>query len=203
MFTLLTLSGRVSRDVSSIIRTAFRSVSSRSATTSSSSSSPLQQHSIDRADMPFIHHGQRPRFREKPKFKSPRKRASGLYTDLIKESMQSVRASRPSVFGTNVRVGDAIEIEQVAKGGINSTDLEKIRGVVLGIFNKKLDTTVLIRDVLFGFPVERRVPLYSPLVKSVKVLEENFVFKGKRKVKRAKLYYLRDRNPIVTRVTKW
>lgn len=116
----------------------------------------------------------------------------------MQQAMEHTRQNNPQVHATKFRVGDAIEIQQVAQGGINSTDLEKIRGVVIGIFNKKLDTTVLIRDVLFGFPVERRVPLYSPLIKSVKVLEENFVFKGKRKVKRAKLYYLRDRNPLGT-----
>jgi len=40
------------------------------------------------------------------------------------------------------------------------------------------------------------VPLHSPLLRSLEVLEKNFVFKGKRKVKRAKLYYLSDRNPL-------
>ena len=34
-------------------------------------------------------------------------------------------------------------------------------------------------------------------------LEENFVYKGKRKVKRAKLYFMRDRKPEDTRVSKW
>eukprot|EP00957_Ditylum_brightwellii_P082911 6304080-Ditylum_brightwellii.AAC.1 len=38
--------------------------------------------------------------------------------------------------------------------------------------------------------------LHSPLLKSLKVLEKNFVHKGKKKVKRAKLYYLRDRLPV-------
>jgi hypothetical protein len=33
------------------------------------------------------------------------------------------------------------------------------------------------------------------MLRSIKVLEKNFVHKGKRKVKRAKLYYLSDRNP--------
>jgi large subunit ribosomal protein L19 len=155
-----------------------------------------EQHTVSREDMPFLHHGSRPRIRTKPKFQSPRKRAAILYQEIRQENIQQSRQARPAVLATPFRVGDAIEIQQVAQGGVQSLQLEKVRGVVLGKFNKGLDSTVLIRDVLFGFPVERRIPLYSPLLKSIKVLEENFVFKGKRKVKRAKLYYLRDRNPL-------
>ncbi|EEC51891.1 predicted protein, partial [Phaeodactylum tricornutum CCAP 1055/1] len=92
------------------------------------------------------------------------------------------------------RVGDAIEIEMVSDGGVKSDDTDLIRGVVIGITRRALDTTVLLRDVVFGEPIERRVPLHSPLLRSLKVLEENFIYKGKRKVKRAKLYFLRDRN---------
>jgi Ribosomal protein L19 len=56
---------------------------------------------------------------------------------------------------------------------------------------------------VFGVPVERRVPLHSPLVRSIKVLESNFVYKNRRKVKRAKLYFLRDRNPVGTSCSLW
>lgn len=172
------------------------SVEATGSTTITADNSEEDAYSLSREDMPYLHHGQRPRIRNKEKFKSPRKRASTLYQQITTEVMQQVKDAHPKVHQTNFRVGDAIEIKQVAQGGVKSHDYEKIRGVVLGIFNKGLDSSVLIRDVLFGFPVERRVPLYSPLIKSIKVLEENFVFKGKRKVKRAKLYYLRDRNPL-------
>jgi len=147
-------------------------------------------------EMPFLHHGKRPRFRGHKKFKSQRKRASILLQEVTAEAMNETKEARPKVWNTPFRVGDAIEIKFIAQGGVNSHEYEKYRGVVLGVFRKGLDTSVLIRDVVFGQPVERRIPLYSPLLKSLKVLEENFVFKGKRKVKRAKLYYLRDRNPL-------
>jgi ribosomal protein L19 len=52
-------------------------------------------------------------------------------------------------------------------------------------------------------PIERRIPMYSPMIKEAKVLERNFIFKEKRKVKRAKLYYFRDRNPLLTKVSKY
>jgi large subunit ribosomal protein L19 len=147
-------------------------------------------------DMPFLHHGKRPRFRNYEKFRSPRRRASKLYGELVQEAIQKSKASRPAVWKTEFRVGDAVEFENVEEGGVKAQKTAKFRGVVLGIFRKRLDHSVLIRDVVFGEPVNTLVPMHSPLLRSVKVLEKNFVHKGKRKIKRAKLYYLNDRNPL-------
>ena len=82
----------------------------------------------------------------------------------------------------------------ISQGGVDSKQTDKIRGVVLGIDKRGLGTGFYLRDVVFGEPIDRKIPLYSPLIKDIKLLEENFVFKKKRKVKRAKLYYLRDRS---------
>jgi large subunit ribosomal protein L19 len=145
--------------------------------------------------MPFLHHGKRPRFRGYEKFKSPRKRASILLNELNEEQIKASKEAKPKVWNVDFRVGDAVEVEMVEQGGIDSDKIEKMRGVVLGIFRKKLDYSILIRDIMFGEPVEYRILLHSPLLRSIRVIEKNFIFKGKRKVKRAKLYYLRDRNP--------
>ena len=149
-------------------------------------------------DMPYLHHGKRPRYRDYIKFKSPRRRASAIYAQLQNEAIQKSIASKPKVWDTKFQVGDAIEIENVEEGGVNAKTTEKIRGVVLGIFRKRLDHSVLIRDVVFGEPVETKIPLHSPLLRSIKILEKNFVHKGKKKIKRAKLYYLSERNPLGT-----
>jgi large subunit ribosomal protein L19 len=140
----------------------------------------------------FTDHGTRPRYRDNPKFKSPRKRASNLLHELQSHGITISKAAKPAVWETTFRVGDAIELTL----GRNPDETEKIRGVVLGRYHKGLDESVLLRDVVFGQPVERRIKMHSPLLQSVTVLEENFVYKGKRKVKRAKLYFLRDRNPV-------
>jgi large subunit ribosomal protein L19 len=147
-------------------------------------------------DMPYLHHGKRPRFRNYEKFRSPRRRASKLYHELVQEAIQKSKSARPAVWKTEFRVGDAIELENVEEGGVKAQKTNKFRGVVLGIFRKGLDHSVLIRDVVFGEPMETLVPLHSPLLRSIKVLEKNFVHKGKRKIKRAKLYYLSERNPL-------
>jgi len=159
-------------------------------------------------EMPF-HHFRVP-FKEestgKPKrvkFNSPRKKANKMFALIQDEAMNKAKEANPDVHDVHFRVGDAIEMTMVTEGGVDSSQTEKIRGVVLGMDKRGLGTGIYLRDVVFGEPVDRKIPLYSPLLKKIEVLEENFVFKKKRKVKRAKLYYLRDRMAIETRVTKW
>lgn len=135
------------------------------------------------------------------KFESPRKRANKIMMEVQEDAKKN--AHNPKVHDVHFRVGDSIELTMISQGGVNSNETEKIRGVVLGIDKRGLGTGFYLRDVVFGEPVDRKIPLYSPLIKDIKVLEKNFVFKGKRKVKRAKLYYLRDRLPQETRVTKY
>ncbi|KAK7249924.1 hypothetical protein SO694_00005464 [Aureococcus anophagefferens] len=50
----------------------------------------------------------------------------------------------------------------------------------------------ILVDVDATKPQKRRVPLYSPLVKGVTLLQKAFLTKGKKRVKRAKLFYLVD-----------
>lgn len=139
---------------------------------------------------------------KREKFVSPRKHANKMFALINEEAISKSKESRPDVHDVPFRVGDSIEMTMVSEGGVNSDKLEKIRGVVLGRINRGLGSSCYIRDVVFGEPIDRKIPLHSPMLKSIKVLEQNFVFKGKRKVKRAKLYYLRDRLPQETRVTK-
>lgn len=137
------------------------------------------------------------------KFKIPRKRASKLFHELNVEKCEENRQRKPDVFQVPFRVGDAIEVTQVSSGGINSNEIEKIRGVVLGKRNRGLGSVFYLRDVLFGEPIERIIPLHSPMIQKIEILQHNFV-KGKegKKIKRAKLFYLRNRNPALCRVTK-
>ena len=99
--------------------------------------------------------------------------------------------------------GDAIEIvltTHFSAGSLREGE-QKVRGVVLGRVNKGFGgTSVLIRDVINGTVVERQLPLHSPTVKSVKVLQKNFI-RTKKKYRRAKLFHLRDLPDNVCRVT--
>jgi len=159
---------------------------------------------LDENLMPFVHY--RPRNGENPKFKSPRKRASKLFYEINKEVTEQLKEAKPAVFDAHVEVGDSVELQIITEGGVASTkpsDVEKVRGVVIGMASRGLATSIHIRDVVYGEPVERKIHIYSPLVKTMTVLEKNFIYKGRRKVKKAKLYHLRGRNPTEYRVTKW
>jgi large subunit ribosomal protein L19 len=161
---------------------------------------------VERQDMPFVHHGRRPRFRDYEKFKSPRRRASKLFEELNNEACVKAREANPKIWQENIRVGDSVELKMVSQGGLKDSDkqeVEKIRGVVLGMVKRGLGSSVILRDVVYGLPIERKIPMYSPMIKDATVLERNFIFKGKKKVKRAKLYYFRDRNPLLTKVSKY
>ena len=176
---------------------AFLFSSQAEPATDSSSPSPTELH---------YHHisNNTPQSDHRPKFKSPRKLSNILWSEIQSEAIEKSKALRPEVWSTQFKVGDAIELTLIAQGGVdNTSETEKIRGVVLGKTRRGLDSSVMLRDVVFGEAIERKIPLHSPLVLSVKVLEENFVKKGKKKIKRAKLYYLRDRPNDETRVTKW
>ena len=156
-------------------------------------------------DMQFVHHGHRPRYRDYVKFKSPRKRASKLFSELNDEACEKIKESNPTIWQDIIRVGDSVELRMVSQGGLKAEkqELEKIRGVVLGIVKRGLGSSLILRDVVYGLPIERRIPFYSPMIKEAKILERNFIFKGKKKVKRSKLYYFRDRNPLLTKVSKY
>jgi len=169
---------------------------------STEAASPSFDDAVSNQDMIFHHI--RPRTKKEgthKKFISPRKRANIMMNEITQAAKEE--AHNPKVHDVAFRVGDSIELTMVSQGGVKSSQTEKIRGVVLGMDKKGLGTGVYLRDVVFGEPVDRKIPLYSPLIKDIKVLEKNFVFKGKRKIKRAKLYYLRDRLPQETRVTKY
>jgi len=97
-------------------------------------------------DMPFLHHGKRPRYKKYPKFKLPHKRANKIMNEITAEAIAKNKASKPEVWDTQFRVGDAIEVETVVGGGTATNKTEKLRGVVMGIFRKKLDQSILIRE---------------------------------------------------------
>ncbi|CAM9854378.1 unnamed protein product, partial [Sphacelaria rigidula] len=60
--------------------------------------------------------------------------------------------------------------------------------------NKGVDTSLLLRDIVYDIDVEHFIPLYSPLIKSIQVLEKGFIHQGKKRGKRvrqSRIYYLR------------
>lgn len=98
------------------------------------------------------------------------------------------------------RSGDALEITLLPYK--TAPEPEVIRGVVLSKVNKGNESNCILRDVSLGEIIERRVKIHSPLIQDIKILERAFIHKGDKRVRRAKLYYLRDRDPLVCKVSK-
>ena len=88
----------------------------------------------------------------------------------------------------------------VVKVGVRITEGKKERiqyfeGVCIAKKNRDLNSSFSVRKISFGEGVERTFALYSPAVDTIKVIRSG-------KVKRAKLYYLRDRTGKSARITE-
>ena len=88
----------------------------------------------------------------------------------------------------------------VVKVGVRITEGKKDRiqyfeGVCIAKKSRDLNSSFTVRKISFGEGVERTFALYSPIVGSIKVVRSG-------KVKRAKLYYLRDRKGKSARIAE-
>jgi large subunit ribosomal protein L19 len=88
----------------------------------------------------------------------------------------------------------------VVKVGVRITEGKKERiqyfeGVCIAKKNRDLNSSFTVRKISFGEGVERTFPLYGTLIDSIKVIRSG-------KVRRAKLYYLRDRTGKSARIAE-
>jgi len=81
--------------------------------------------------------------------------------------------------------GDRVRVYvRVVEGGKERTQM--FDGTVIRRSNKGLSETFTVRRVSFGVGIERTFPLHSPRVERIQIIRQG-------SVRRAKLYYLRDR----------
>ena len=88
----------------------------------------------------------------------------------------------------------------VVKVGVRITEGKKERiqyfeGVCIAKKNRDLNSSFTVRKISFGEGVERTFPLYGTLIDTIKVIRSG-------KVRRAKLYYLRDRTGKSARIAE-
>ena len=88
----------------------------------------------------------------------------------------------------------------ILKVGVKITEgkrdrIQYFEGVCIAKKNRDLNSSFIVRKISFGEGVERTFALYSPIVDSIKVVRSG-------KVRRAKLYYLRDRTGKSARITE-
>lgn len=88
--------------------------------------------------------------------------------------------------------GDTVVVQVKVKEG-NRERLQAFEGVVIGKRNRGLNSSFTVRKISHGEGVERVFQSHSPLIEGVLV-------KRRGDVRRAKLYYLRDRTGKAARI---
>ena len=88
--------------------------------------------------------------------------------------------------------GDTIVVSVKVKEG-NRERLQAFEGVCIALRNRGLNSAFTVRKISHGTGVERVVQTYSPMIDSIKV-------KRRGDVRRAKLYYLREREGKSARI---
>ena len=95
-------------------------------------------------------------------------------------AQDSLKAEKPAF-----EIGDTIRIGVKIREGERER-IQEFEGTVIAKHGSGISETFTVRRVAHGCGVERVFPLHSPTVEKVEVVREG-------KVRRAKLYYLRDR----------
>ena len=101
--------------------------------------------------------------------------------DLIKElESQQMKAEKPVA-----NVGDTVRVHVKIKEGSRER-IQVFEGTVIAKKHGGIEETVTVRRVSYGIGVEKVFPVHSPSIDHFEVVRNG-------KVRRAKLYYLRDR----------
>ncbi|CAH8319828.1 unnamed protein product [Eruca vesicaria subsp. sativa] len=115
------------------------------------------------------------------KFKRLDKTAKHIMQIVDKEAVEEVRTRREI---PEIRPGYIVQLKVEVPE--NKRRVSIVKGIVIARRNAGLNSTFRIRRLVAGVGVESMFPLYSPNLREIKVLD-------KKRVRRAKLYYLRDK----------
>ena len=111
--------------------------------------------------------------------------------DINKATIQKITANKKI---TDFSPGDTIKVGvKIVEG--KRERIQYFEGVCIAKKSRDLNSSFTVRKISFGEGVERTFALYSPNVDSIKVIRSG-------KVRRAKLYYLRDRKGKSARIAE-
>ena len=102
--------------------------------------------------------------------------------DLMKNFIEK---NMPEKAAPDVTVGDTVRVHLRVKEGTRER-IQVFEGTVIAKKHGGFNETVTVRRISYGVGVEKVFPLYSPVIEKVETVRKG-------KVRRAKLYYLRDR----------
>ena len=101
--------------------------------------------------------------------------------DLIKKLTESQLKDN----AINFKVGDTVKVHAKIKEGTRER-IQVFEGTVIARKHGGIQETMTVRRVSYGVGVEKTFPVHSPNIEKVEVVRSG-------KVRRAKLYYLRNR----------
>ena len=108
--------------------------------------------------------------------------------DVLKAiTQEQIRTDLPKL-----EIGDYVKLYVKVKEGAKER-LQMFEGTVIAKKHGGINATFTVRRISYGVGVERTFPVNSPKIESIEVVRRG-------KVRRAKLYYLRDRVGKATRV---
>ncbi len=111
--------------------------------------------------------------------------------DINKAAIKKIVANKKI---TDFSPGDTIKVGvKIVEG--KRERIQYFEGVCIAKKNRDINSSFTVRKISFGEGVERTFALYSPNVDSIKVVRSG-------KVRRAKLYYLRDRKGKSARIAE-
>jgi len=101
--------------------------------------------------------------------------------DLIKElNKETLAKEKPAV-----QIGDTVRVHVKVKEGSRER-IQVFEGTVIAKKHGGIEETITVRRISYGIGVEKVFPVYSPSIDHIEVVRGG-------KVRRAKLYFLRDR----------
>ncbi len=101
------------------------------------------------------------------------------------DALKLIEASSMKAELPQFNIGDTVRVGVRIREGKNER-VQMFEGTVIAIKGSGISKTFTVRRVSYGVGIERVFPMHSANVDSVKVIRKG-------KVRRAKLYYLRDR----------
>jgi len=110
--------------------------------------------------------------------------------DQIREDIPAFREG--DTVRVNVRV---VDFKDTKKGVERRERIQAYEGVVIARHNNGISSSFTVRKISNGVGVERVFPLHSPMLESIKVMRHG-------RVRRAKLYYLRNLRGKAARISE-
>lgn len=114
-----------------------------------------------------------------------------IIEQLNKEEMEKIEAKRKL---PEFSPGDTVRVNVIVTEG-NRTRTQAYEGVCIARSGGGINESFTVRKISYGEGVERVFPVYSPMLEGVEVVRRG-------KVRRAKLYYLRDRRGKSARIVE-